>query len=85
MANNASRRYAETTLTQAGKKIKSAKVVGGVTSPFKMLLEHYERGDQKKRENFDKLLQQYGLTRNDQVLWNYDIELEVMPIDGESR
>jgi hypothetical protein len=47
-----------------------------------VLLEHYERGDQKKRQNFDKLLQQYGLTRNDIVLWNYDVELEVMPFEG---
>lgn len=79
MANNESKRYAETTLTQVGKKIKSAKVVGGHKTPFKGLLEHYERGDQKKRQNFDKQLQQYGLTRDDVVLWNYDVELEVMP------
>jgi hypothetical protein len=85
MTNNESRRYAETTLTQAGKKIKSAKVVGGTTSPFKVLLEHYEKGDQKKKETFDKLLGQYGLTRNDTVLWNYDIEFEVMPFDGASK
>ncbi len=82
MANNESRRYAETTLTQIGKKIKSAKVIGGMKTPFKQLLDHYERGDAKKRQNFDKLLQQYKITRDTVVLWNYDIEFELMPFDG---
>ena len=56
--------------------------MGGITSPFSQLLTHYEKGDPKKKQNFEKLLQQYGLTRNDPVLWNYDIEFEVMPFKG---
>ncbi len=51
-------------------------------TPIKQLLDHYERGDAKKRQNFDKLLQQYKITRDTVVLWNYDIEFELMPFDG---
>ena len=52
-----------------------------VTTPFSQLLERYENGD-KKKENFDKKLQEYGLVRTDVVRWNYDVELEVGPFEG---
>lgn len=79
---NESKRYAETTMVQAGKRIKSAKVVGGTTTPFNVLLNHFERGDAAKKANFDAELQAHGLVRTDSVLWNYDIEFEIEPFGG---
>jgi hypothetical protein len=72
-----SKKYAETTLVQAGKRIKSGKLVGGTTTPLAVLLQHYEDGKANRHDNFEKLLARYGIKRTDPVLWNYDIEFEV--------
>lgn len=72
-----SKQYAESTLIQAGKRIVSGKVVGGVETPIGDLLKHYENGQTNRRENFAKLLEQYGIARTDKVLWDYNIEFEV--------
>ena len=77
-----SKQYAETTLVQAGKKIVSGKIVGGVETPIMTLLQHYEAGQKNRQENFQKLLDKYAVARTDKVLWNYDIEFEVDNFDS---
>lgn len=72
-----SKKYAETTLVQAGKRIVSGKVVGGAVSPIESLLQWFEKGKANRQENFNKLLATYGINRGDPVLWNYNIEFDV--------
>jgi hypothetical protein len=72
--------YAQRTLIPAGEKVVGAKVEGGTRTPIDVMLSHYEARDPSLRPKYDQLLQTYGLTRSDVVLWNYDIYLDVQSV-----
>lgn len=75
--------YATASIIQSGGRIASARVEGGVHTEFTELLEHYEgsgRGrDMAAVTEHRNLLTQYGIARDDTVLWNYNIHLEIVP------
>ncbi|MFB6782135.1 hypothetical protein ACFCX0_33290 [Streptomyces sp. NPDC056352] len=75
--------YATASIIQSGGRIASARVEGGVHTPFTELLEHYEgsgRGrDMTAVAEHRNLLTEYGIARGDTVLWNYNIYLEIVP------
>lgn len=80
--------YAETALVQSGHRVVSARVkTGGAwTSPIDELLQFREthagrtfERDPDIVQKHDALLAQYGIKRTDEVLWNYDIRLDLAP------
>ena len=79
--------YAKTTMQQAGSRLKagSAEVVGGKRTPLQELLEWYERGSSRRRPidpslvaKHDALLAKHGVSRQELVLWDYDIVVDVL-------
>lgn len=89
-------RYGTNAITQSGLTVIKA-TVGGSMSPksLRKLLEHYETHhgtqpvDQAIKDTHDALLKnpEYGdgqVGRDDLVLWNYDVILDVAPIGGGS-
>lgn len=71
--------YAETSIIQSGHQIISAKVKGGVITKIDDLLQHYEQYGSNKDKILlhESILKKYGIDRNDLVLWDYDIYLDV--------
>jgi hypothetical protein len=80
-------RYAETALVQSGHRVVAARIVPPrEPEPFDVLLEfretHGRRIFQRDPDivaKHDKLLAEYGVKRTDDVLWNYDIYLDLAP------
>jgi hypothetical protein len=81
-------KYGKTSIIQAGSEIAGAKIVGGKRTKLSTLLDDYVRSDErgirrtfgemvKERARQDVLLAKYGLSRNENVLYGFDIELTV--------
>lgn len=80
--------YAETALIQSGHRVVSAQVktTKAWTTPIDELLQFREKHggrtferDPEIAQKHDALLAKYGIKRTDEVLWNYDILLELAP------
>jgi Domain of unknown function (DUF4157) len=80
-------KYALTTLTQSGLRVKSVRIGGDVKpKPIDEMLKYYEthkdtsrKRDPKIVEQHDALLKKHGITRQTLMLWNYDVVLDVEP------
>jgi hypothetical protein len=79
IANTHSYKYAETNTIQSGQKITKAEVKNGVRGPFSDVLEFHEKRNPDNVEVFKKILSEHGLKRTDEVLWNFDVYLDVEP------
>jgi hypothetical protein len=82
--------YAQTPITQSGHRIVSVKFVEGPKKrQLGQLLDHYERGNSRtkpkikeKVDAHNALIEKYGggvVTRETEVSWDYEIEIEVAP------
>jgi hypothetical protein len=81
--------YARRSIETSGKRVVKAEVQGGSKSKFDEMLEWYETNknpggprDPERVEANDAVLKDHGLTRDDVVWWNYDINLTVEAIDA---
>ncbi|MEW2493307.1 hypothetical protein AB0942_07095 [Streptomyces nodosus] len=74
--------YVETIIRQAGGRVTSAEVVGGERKKIGVLMEYYEGNDSRaaeKREYHDSLLAEFGMTRDEVVLMDFDVRLSIEP------
>jgi hypothetical protein len=69
--------YGETPLIQSGHKIVGVKVDSGKEWPICELLSHFEGYDKALIPKHNELLKKYDFKRDDKMLWNYNIYLEV--------
>jgi hypothetical protein len=79
--------YAERSIGGSGHRVKSVKIEpgSGTRSPFRDMLEHYERRNPSLKDGaHKKILEEFGIGRDDVVFWNFDIiiELEPLPTSG---
>src|SRR5437867_1893147 len=79
--------YAETTVVQSGHQIVNVRV--DTTHAWrdlidKMLQHHEIYGDQAIIQKHEALLSKYGLNRTDEILWNYDVYLDLAPHPANS-
>ncbi len=84
--------YGSTTVIQSGLTIVKARVGGDVwRSPLRDMMEHYETGGGRRAPDpdvvakHDAMLQELGkgqITRDTEVMWNYDVILDVKPFEG---
>lgn len=75
-------KYAETTIVQSGHQIVNVRVdtTRAWRDPADQMLQHYEGRDGPPAiRKHEDLLSKYGLKRTDEVLWNYDIYLDLTP------
>ncbi|MFF0014110.1 DUF4157 domain-containing protein [Streptomyces sp. NPDC005374] len=83
-------KYGKTSIIQAGSEITGATVIGGKRQELSKLLDDYVHSDErgirrtfaeglKERARQDALLARYGLSRQDEVLSGFDIELTLQP------
>ncbi|MFO0577617.1 MAG: hypothetical protein U1A78_26735 [Polyangia bacterium] len=86
--------YAETAMTQAGHRIVGVRVKlnRATRSPIDEVLSHYEKDRLLDWERnpavvakHEALLARYGMQRTDNVLWNYDIYLDLAPFAPGTR
>ena len=75
----------------SGQRVTAARVDGGRVVELGELMDWYERGSSldgprnpKVVTEHNAILEQYGLTRSDRVLADYDIYIDVEPFDGAS-
>ncbi|MES9506827.1 hypothetical protein ABWJ92_10495 [Streptomyces sp. NPDC000609] len=76
--------YVDTIIIQAGGRIKSAEVIGGESRTIGELMNHYEEQASKRRKAevlayHEGLLADYGVTRGETVLMNFDVRLNIDP------
>ncbi|HWU89053.1 MAG TPA: hypothetical protein VN253_17430 [Kofleriaceae bacterium] len=71
--------YAETGIVQSGHRLTGVRVTQGHRGPLRVLLEHYEASGFRTAVEHDKILVKYGIGRDANVLWNFDIEIDVTP------
>jgi hypothetical protein len=80
--------YAEGAIVQSGHRVTNAHWTSRWKTPLRDMLAHYETAGGRKAPDpaivakHDQLITQYGkgvITRDTEVEWNYDIELDVAP------
>lgn len=75
--------YAETTAIQTGHQIVSARIDTAKAWQHRTVgdvMTHYERNDPDLVKKHDALLTKYGFTRTDKLMMNFDIVLDVSPL-----
>lgn len=75
--------YAESSLIQSGHEVVGAKVITTNEAEIAEIggyMAHYERRDPKLAAEHNRLLQQFGMSRTDKMLINYDIVLTLKPL-----
>lgn len=75
-------KYAETTIIQSGSYIVNAKVITSGARKMEIgdLMAFYERRDPSLVPVHNLILQKYSLSRQDEMLIDFDIELSVAPL-----
>ncbi|WP_425348280.1 phage tail protein, partial [Streptomyces palmae] len=76
--------YVETIIIQAGGRIKSAEVIGGESRTIGELMRHYEQQASQRRRaevvaHHEDLLKQYGVSRSEKMLMDFDVRLTIEP------
>jgi len=81
IAHTHSVQYAETTAVQAGYQRSGDPVVtGGTTTAIRPFVWHQEQNNPKCVADNDRILAKYGFTRDTAMLWHFDIDFPVRPI-----
>jgi len=80
-----SARYVATPMIQTGHKIVGARIIGGARGTLSDILDAQESGDYKRQvEAARRLLADHGLPEDVELVMNFEIELDLAPVDSET-